>query len=186
MTAKEFSDETKVLAPAGPAGVYTEHDVAICPDVRAAGHNPAGLTVAQVGAGWRLLAREEIVEERRLRGDDRSGLEKWEGFWDSTGWSGNSVGTPYRTKKPPGFYLPDFEYEVRKIAKERPAEPAPVPAGAKYVHTFVCHACTRTCTMETEAAVPHLDEIPVNMGCPFRRPEFLAFWKAGPVHTLTP
>lgn len=173
-----------VLAPAGPGGLYTEHDVAIYPDVRAAGCNPAGLTVAQVGAGWRLLVREEIVKRRRLLGDDRHGLEKWENFWDSTGWNGNAAGATYRTKKPPGFYLPDFEYEVRKIAKERPAEPA--PAGAKYVHTFVCHACPRTCTMETEAAVPYFHEVPVNMGCPFRRPEFLAFWKAGPVHTLTP
>ena len=73
-----------VLAPAGPDGLYTEHDVAICPGVRAAGNNPAGLTVAQVGAGWRLLAREEIVGGRRLHGDDCHGLEKWTGCWDST------------------------------------------------------------------------------------------------------
>jgi len=173
LPVREMTAEDLVIVP-GAAGVYAEHDVATCPDVRAAGHNPHGLTVAQVGAGWRLLAEEEIIGERHLYGDDRHGLERWAGVsWDATGWSGNSVESTYRTKRPPGFFLPK--------------EATPPPAGTKYVHTFVCNACPRTCTMETETAAPGpLVPGSFDMQCPFRRPEFIALWKAGPAHTLTP
>jgi len=187
--------EDSVLAP-GAAGVYDEHDVAICPDVRAAGHNPRGLTVAQVGAGYRLLAREELTKGVRSP-EDRLAIEMWNSGW-SPNWNGNSVDCTYRTKKPPGFFLPAEAWrkveEAWRKAEEAlgkktttDAEAPPPPAGTKYVHTFVCNACPRTCTMETESAAPGpLVPGSFDMQCPFRRPEFVSLWKAGPVHTLTP
>lgn len=79
-------------------------------DPVATGHNPDNLTVSQVGDGYRLLAPEEIVEERRLSGEDRRAVEKWEGsHWDTSGWSGNSNRYTYRTRKPVGHYLPEPE-----------------------------------------------------------------------------
>ena len=191
MTAKEFSAVARdswhlrgrALAP-GAAGVYDEHDVAICPDVRAAGHNPRGLTVAQVGAGWRLLAEEEIIAERRLHGGDRYAIEAWIGSgWDATGWAGNEAMYTYRTKKPPGFFvfLPAESIAAEKVRKKL-AE-LPTPAGTKYVHTFVCHACSRTCTMETVSNDAHLDGSS-GMRCPFT--SLIAIWRKADVQTLTP
>ena len=65
----------------------------------APGHNPKGLTVAQVGDGYRLLDEDEVGgrygEERSLRGiecflPDRT--------WDASGWWGTSKEYTFRTK----------------------------------------------------------------------------------------
>ena len=183
VAASRYADEIRCrmagipVAPPLPSGLYDEGFVRMHGTARAAGHNPHGLTVAQVGAGWRLLAEEEIAKERRLHGGDRYAIEAWTGGWDTTGWAGNEDMSTYRTKQPPGYY-----------AAEPPVVPTcPPPVGTKYVHTFVCHACPRTCTMETEPAAPGpLVPGSFDMQCPFRRPEFVSLWEAGPVHTLTP
>lgn len=195
MTAKEFSAVARdswhlrgrALAP-GAAGVYDEHDVAICPDVRAAGHNPRGLTVAQVGAGYRLLAEEEVIAGRRLHGGDRYAIEAWIGSgWDATGWAGNEAMYTYRTKQPPGFFLPAEAWRKAEEALGKKtttdAEATPTPAGTKYVHTFVCHACSRTCTMETVSNDAHLGGSS-GMRCPFT--SLMAIWRKADVQTLTP
>ena len=104
LPVREMTAEDLVIAP-GAAGVYDEHDVAICPDVRAAGHNPHRLTVAQVGAGYRLLAREEIINGVRSP-EEQLAIEMWDNSGWSPDWNGNSVDCTYRTKKPPGFFLP--------------------------------------------------------------------------------
>ena len=182
---------TAVLRP-GPTGLYTEHDVEFCPELRAAGHNPHGLIVAQVGAGWRLLAEEEIIAERRLHGGDRYAIEAWIGSgWDATGWAGNEAMYTYRTKQPPGYYSP-FEAEaaevvaekVRKKLAELPAtdaEATPPPAGTKYVHTFVCHGCKLDCTVEAVTDTPTTKTEPDR--CLFVG---LAPWHLEATHTLTP
>ena len=79
--------------------------------------------------------------------------------------------------------LPDFESEVRKIAKERPAEPAideKFP-GAKYVHTFVCHGCKLDCTIEAVTDTPTTESKPDR--CIFIG---VAPWHLEATHTLTP
>lgn len=80
------------------------------PDGVAKGHNPMGLTNAQVGVaeGWRLLEKDELRDQA---GQDRDGVEfcfrgdlKWTPHFymlsdaDEYGWT-------FRTKKPAGFYL---------------------------------------------------------------------------------
>lgn len=104
LPVREMTAEDLVIVP-GAAGVYTEHDVATCPNARAAGHNPHGLTVAQVGVGYRLLAREEIIDGVRSP-EEQLAIEMWDNIGWSPGWNGNSVSYTYRTKKPPGFFLP--------------------------------------------------------------------------------
>lgn len=68
----------------------------------APGHNTVGLTVAQVGAGWRLLTREEIG-----RREGTCDIQAWaNGKWDDRPWSGSDLGTTYRTLMSPGYFLP--------------------------------------------------------------------------------
>ncbi len=76
------------------------------PSPIAPGHNPDRLTEAQVGVadGWRLLAPEEVWPGRGARID----LDMWsspQGMW-LVGGSGASAVVTYRTKQPPGFFLP--------------------------------------------------------------------------------
>ena len=73
-----------------------------------------------------------------------------------------------------------------KVREAIGAAAAPPPDARRYVHPFVCNACPRTCTMETVTVAPG-PLVPGNfdMQCPFRRPEFVSLWKAGPVQTLT-
>lgn len=74
----------------------------------AEGHNPDGLTEAQVGVqdGWRLLS---VEENKALRPQERptDGIEYLAG---PNSWRGNASGGidgfTYRTKNPPGHYLP--------------------------------------------------------------------------------
>ena len=70
----------------------------------AAGHNPGKLTEAQVCVedGWRLLAPAEI--RARASTDDIQAWvadERWASFF-----SGDQRWITYRTKKPPGYFLP--------------------------------------------------------------------------------
>ena len=68
--------------------------------MKAPGHNPAKLTVAQVGNGWRLLDREEIKSrrptlsiQRWIRG------ERLTGRWTTLGTCiGNDPNLTYRTQ----------------------------------------------------------------------------------------
>lgn len=70
------------------------------------GHNPGRLTRRQVETdkGWRLLEREEISENRRSIEE----IYAWEvtGFWSKVMYHGDCVSITYRTRKPPGYFLP--------------------------------------------------------------------------------
>jgi hypothetical protein len=81
------------------------------PDEVAKGHNPLGLTNAEVGVseGWRLLAPEEINPNRKRETVERGSIQYWwegEGWNGAAHWAGNDEDSTYRTKNPPGFYLP--------------------------------------------------------------------------------
>lgn len=193
------------------SGLYDQTDVDLHGAKIAAGHNPDGVTVVQVGAGWRLLAPEEICRtgERLNSTGFWKDIQAWEEGWNESGWDGNSPGHTYRTARPPGFFLPaaaaaakvavdvesghksttaatwvDEKFPVTD-AEAIGAAAAPPPDARRYVHTFVCNACSRTCTMETVSASPLFSTLPSDMLCPFRLPGFTAIWKAGPVQTLT-
>jgi hypothetical protein len=92
----------------------------------AVGHNPAGLTLAQVGRGWRLLSVEE-VEARAGKPlpmtDDISLWQEGDEAWDA-GWAGNSKCCTYATRKPTGYFLP-------ASAKPKPAPAAKGGRGKK-------------------------------------------------------
>lgn len=108
----------------------------------AAGHNPDNLTEEQVGVadGWRLLS----VEERKHReGLITPGIEIWRGGnaadggpmrWDpststyANGWYVHDEQT-FRTKQPPGYYLPQPKKIVRK-----PLAPGVLKAGMRLRH----------------------------------------------------
>ncbi len=75
--------------------------------------------------------------------------------------------------------------KVREAVAAIGAAAAPAPDARRYVHPFVCNACSRTCTMETVSSNPHFSQLPSDMLCPFRLPGFTAIWKAGPVEALT-
>lgn len=179
------------------SGLYDQTDVDLHGAKIAAGHNPAGVTVVQVGAGWRLLAPEEIcgARARTIKTPYRKNIQAWEagreagrwaGRWDTSGWTGDSEHHTYRTAKPPGFFLPTWvDEKVREAVAAVGAAAAPAPDARQYVHPFVCNACSRTCTMETVSASPLFSTLPSDMLCPFRLPGFTAIWKAGPVQTLT-
>lgn len=163
--------------------LYDETDVTLHGAKIAAGHNPAGVTVAQVGAGWRLLAPEEIAPP-----DSREyteGIQRWiVPNWDGSKWRGTDATGTFRTAKPPGFFLPAAAAKVAVDIESGYKSAA--PDARRYVHTFVCNACCRTCTMETVTVVlGPLVPGSFDMQCPFRRPEFVSLWKAGPVQTLT-
>jgi len=77
--------------------------------VIADGFNPAGLTVEQIGAGYRTLSEEEATYLQGLRGDTPvSGLEYFSDYrkvWNQEAVGDSRVMT-YRTTNPPGHYLP--------------------------------------------------------------------------------
>lgn len=82
----------------------------------AEGHNPDKLTEAQVGVqdGWRLLTVEENTSLIHAFGKT-DGIEYWSrmgGQWDSCAAGGCAF--TYRTKNPPGHYLPKPE-PVKKL-----------------------------------------------------------------------
>ena len=76
----------------------------------AEGHNPDGLTEAQVGVrdGWRLLSAEEREARHRYNSKDITrDIERWDGdMWDGAGWVGSWDLRTYRTRHPAGHYLP--------------------------------------------------------------------------------
>lgn len=70
---------------------------------RAPGHNPDKLTNAQVGKGWRLLARKEI-QARPLTPH----IQSWgpgTRLWFGGDWRGSNEFVTYRTRKPAGYFL---------------------------------------------------------------------------------
>lgn len=71
----------------------------------AVGHNPAGLTEEQVGVkeGWRLLTEEELSQKHSR--DDVGVWVTATGHWVHPS-SGNVCSRAYRTKQPPGHFLP--------------------------------------------------------------------------------
>lgn len=77
----------------------------------APGHNPDRLTEAQVGVaeGWRLLAPEEVRDRTPVEQADASrDLAAWSGAkrcWEF-GYAGLMQCFTYRTKQPPGFFVP--------------------------------------------------------------------------------
>lgn len=96
----------------------------------APGHNPKGLTVAQVGDGYRLLDEDEVDE--RWQGTPRHReIEAWFQRWDGSGWRGDTEEITYRTKlsreelarlreaRPePSVTIPKSEYERLQQAAE--------------------------------------------------------------------
>jgi len=75
----------------------------------APGHNPDKLTVEQVGAEWRLLQRAEVLYLDTIgeRNDKLSAWDKDIMRWNGTGqYSGGNLEFTYRTKQPPGYFLP--------------------------------------------------------------------------------
>lgn len=77
-------------------------------DTIAPGHNPAGLTVSQVGEGWRLLSREEIAEREPT--EEISAWSKCLKEWNEFGTrSGEDLSITYRTHRPNGYFLPKPE-----------------------------------------------------------------------------
>ena len=155
----------------------------------------------------------EVVAARvaacaRVAEEAMAGLREWtehhtRGRWDTSGWTGDSEHHTYRTAKPPGFFLPAAAAKVavdiesgykstiaatwvdEKVREAIGAAAAPAPDARRYVHPFVCNACSRTCTMETVSSNPHFSQLPSDMLCPFGPPGFTAIWKAGPVEALT-
>lgn len=97
----------------------------------APGHNPDKLTVDQVGVadGYRLLSANEQTARNKLQ---TLGIEIWKG--DLIGWLSNTSAYPqgwyanpdqtFRTKNPPGYYLPKPKKLVRK-----PCGPEHFPPG---------------------------------------------------------
>lgn len=77
--------------------------------VIAEGFNPAGLTVEQIGAGYRTLSVEEAEYLQSLSASKvQPGLELFSNYsqkWKDNA-AGDSVSLTYRTTNPPGFYLP--------------------------------------------------------------------------------
>lgn len=109
---------------------------AIAADIRAilpplpspicAGHNPDRLTEEQVGVaeGWRLLTEEEQKERVGKRGE--FSIEgwidnKWDDLWCGGPWIGRCGLTTYRTKRPPGYFLPKPKARVPLTADDIPA-----------------------------------------------------------------
>jgi hypothetical protein len=96
-----------------PNGLVVAEKLRICADAAATspvapGHNPDRLTEAQVGVaeGWRLLAPEEVWD----RPMEDEAVMRWcpeVGGWDS-GYIGSLVTCTYRTKRPPGYFLPSY------------------------------------------------------------------------------
>lgn len=79
----------------------------------AEGHNPDKLTEAQVGVkdGWRLLAPKEIADRQKT-----SAIEVWwhPCGWQNGDWIGSDPRSTYRTKMPPGYFLPKPEKTQRE------------------------------------------------------------------------
>lgn len=91
-----------------PSWDWGEKDYRIKPDPIAPGHNPDRLTVSQVGGGWRLLTKDEIVE--REPSWDIEGWWREKNRWDDSGsFRANDPQLTYRTQQPPGYFLPKPE-----------------------------------------------------------------------------
>lgn len=112
-----LAKETWALWTAFPYFDPTRYRYRIAPSPIAAGHNPDKLTEEQIGVseGWRLLS----VEERKAINDNTSansahGLTQ---RWTDNAWSdisaGNSSLYTYRTKQPPGYFLPKPKTKVQ-------------------------------------------------------------------------
>lgn len=102
-----------------PSWCWKTHDYrAVMKDPIAQGHNPANLTESQVGVigGWRLLMLEEIA----VRGESKD-IQRWDGdTWDFTGWTGSLASNTYRTKMPPGYFLPKKKKTAAMQAEDYP------------------------------------------------------------------
>lgn len=83
----------------------------------AKGHNPDELTEEQVGVseGWRLLALKEIAARSQTKD-----IECWDIVrWNAWGYAGSDQQSTYRTKMPPGYFLPKKKQETEEEAIER-------------------------------------------------------------------
>ena len=70
----------------------------------AEGHNPAKLTVEQVGELGRLISKDE---QAKSVSPDKSLVQYWRGGWqDAEQGDPFSVTDTYRTQKPVGYFLP--------------------------------------------------------------------------------
>lgn len=83
-----------------------------------AGHNPAQLTEEDVGVedGWRLLTDDEIVER-----DSTVDIHCWSGKTWCTSYRGDRTSLTYRTKRPPGYFLPKPKQRVPLTEEDIPA-----------------------------------------------------------------
>lgn len=82
----------------------------------AEGHNPSKLTEEQVGVkdGWRLLSEDERKQRDKLPPLATKKIQVWlSPGWDGDSpYSGNEINWTYRTKQPPGFFLPKKKKRV--------------------------------------------------------------------------
>lgn len=86
----------------------------------AVGHNPDGLTEEQVGVkdGWRLLVEGELAN-RNTNPD----IQMWMGLqycWNKAS-QGVLLSSTYRTKQPPGFFLPKVKVRVPLVSDDLPS-----------------------------------------------------------------
>ena len=74
------------------------------PDPIAEGHNPAGLTVSQVGEGWRLLCIDELAEREPTEKIQAwlVAIKNWSGL---SKYTGSDTGLTYRTQQPEGYFM---------------------------------------------------------------------------------
>lgn len=90
------------------------------PPKSAQGHNPYNLTEDQVGVkdGWRLLTLEEIEHRKHSQAHAREDINMWVSFpvmspyWAVRSYFANNKHNTYRTKQPPGFFLPKEKKRV--------------------------------------------------------------------------
>lgn len=96
-----------------PAWDWLNYDYRIAPI--APGHNPDGLTVAQVGDGYRLLDEDEVDERWKGTPVHRE-IEAWfPWWWWDSGWRGETKRITYRTK-----------LSREELARLREAKPEPI------------------------------------------------------------
>jgi len=112
----EEHHKTRTYRTSAKPGEYT-------PSPIAPGHNPAKLTVQQVGEGYRLLTTEEITAPQR-----KEYVQYWHnGEFHNIAFAGfagykHTVGDTYRTNLPPGKYIRRKRI-VPKTADDLPITP---------------------------------------------------------------
>jgi hypothetical protein len=161
--------DIQVWAPPCICGMHHKHQTyrtsaklgEYTPPLIAPGHNPAKLTVQQVGKGYRLLTLEEIAAPQRKRYVQYWGNGR---FYDILYESSNhSARDTYRTNLPPGKYiqrkrivpktLEDFPRQPfwRKLGeavRDHPAGTITNNFNSHYIHTYIARGDTYSTSLD--------------------------------------